>query len=189
MCKKKKVLKVSNIKYAYRGTKKRWKQKATKKEKQNKVGLFTKWNILKNGGFWNNTFFFHKKVTGLVISWVTLLKLNRLLKDEPKNDVGNKQIGLNNRLNSRKIQKVPNGKCGEKTPRLSLSFYISIFILIVYLFVWGYAHECKGLGYAEASWEALSGNYRMLWVTQHRCFKLNPGSLQENQPLIHFSSP
>lgn len=28
------------------------------KEKQNKVGLFTKWNILKNGGFWNNTFFF-----------------------------------------------------------------------------------------------------------------------------------
>lgn len=53
-------------------------------KRKNKVGLFTKWNIFKNGGFWNNTFFFHKKVTGFVISWVTLLKLNRLLKDEPK---------------------------------------------------------------------------------------------------------
>lgn len=30
-------------------------------KRKNKVGLFTKWNIFKNGGFWNNTFFFIKR--------------------------------------------------------------------------------------------------------------------------------
>lgn len=35
-------------------------RKQQKKEKQNKVGLFTKWNIFKNGGF-EITLFFIKR--------------------------------------------------------------------------------------------------------------------------------